>query len=150
MKYAFYIGLPLLLLIMIMTAKAEDTPNSLLESHLWEDRVVMLFAEDETNDDYIQQREALKDAQSALQERDIVVYDIVRYSHAKQDNAILPHVSATTFFDAFKNETDNSDFTLLLIGKDGEIKRTEHDYTAPNSLFSQIDAMPMRQREMKK
>ena len=150
MKYAFYIGLPLLLLIMIMTAKAEDTPNSLLESHLWEDRVVMLFAKDEANAMYMQQRDAFANTQDALTERDVIIYDIVRYSHVKQNNAILPHISAQTFFDAFNAQTNNHPFTLLLIGKDGTIKRTEHNMVPPESLFRDIDAMPMRQREIKK
>lgn len=150
MKYAFYIGLPLLLVIMIITAQAQDTPDSLLESHLWENRVVVLLTTEEDNTTYIEQRRALASEQDELKERDIVIYDIVRYSFAKQDGSILPHVSATAFFDAFHDMIDSHDFTLLLIGKDGDVKRIEHNFIAPDIMFQQIDAMPMRQRDIRK
>ena len=41
-------------------------------------------------------------------------------------------------------------FTALLVGKDGGVKRTAHDPIACDELFAQIDAMPMRRREVRK
>lgn len=39
---------------------------------------------------------------------------------------------------------------FYLIGKDGTVKRAERKPPALNTLFGQIDAMPMRRREMKR
>ena len=40
-------------------------------------------------------------------------------------------------------------FTALLVGKDGGVKRTAHDPITCEELFAQIDAMPMRRREVR-
>ena len=40
--------------------------------------------------------------------------------------------------------------TFYLIGKDGTIKMTRHEFPSNKELFAVIDAMPMRQEEMKR
>lgn len=41
------------------------------------------------------------------------------------------------------------EFRYILIGKDGGVKLNNKDFVSNEELFSVIDAMPMRQREMK-
>ncbi len=41
-------------------------------------------------------------------------------------------------------------FAVLLLGKDGGVKRRETQPVVPASLFSTIDAMPMRQQETRR
>ena len=41
------------------------------------------------------------------------------------------------------------EFRLLLIGKDGAVKRSEADAVALEEVFAQVDSMPMRRREMR-
>lgn len=41
------------------------------------------------------------------------------------------------------------EFRYILIGKDGGVKLNNNDFVPNEDLFSVIDAMPMRQREMK-
>ena len=43
---------------------------------------------------------------------------------------------------------DTSDFSVLLIGKDGGVKRRSTEVLDAWEFFDQIDTMPMRQREM--
>ncbi|MBV9658660.1 MAG: DUF4174 domain-containing protein [Verrucomicrobia bacterium] len=40
-------------------------------------------------------------------------------------------------------------FGLALVGKDGHVAWQSSEPTAPQAIFDQIDAMPMRQREMR-
>jgi len=40
-------------------------------------------------------------------------------------------------------------FRVVLVGKDGTEKRRDAEPVAARSLFDTIDAMPMRQREMR-
>lgn len=49
-----------------------------------------------------------------------------------------------------KFEADSKTFTVILIGKDGTEKYRTHDVLLAENLFSLIDAMPLRQEEMKK
>ena len=43
----------------------------------------------------------------------------------------------------------NSDFDLILIGKDGSIKYRAHGVSNPEKIYSIIDQMPRRQKEMR-
>ena len=40
-------------------------------------------------------------------------------------------------------------FAAVLVGKDGTVKHRSHEPVAPEKLYELIDAMPMRQREMR-
>lgn len=40
-------------------------------------------------------------------------------------------------------------FAVVLVGKDGGVKKVWHDPVDPARIFTLIDAMPMRRREMK-
>lgn len=40
------------------------------------------------------------------------------------------------------------DFAVLLVGKDGGVKRRANDPVNLNELFAQIDRLPMRRAEM--
>lgn len=40
-------------------------------------------------------------------------------------------------------------FAVVLVGKDGSVKKVWHDYVEPAKIFTVIDSMPMRQQEMK-
>ena len=40
-------------------------------------------------------------------------------------------------------------FAVVLVGKDGGVKKVWRDPVDPKSIFTVIDAMPMRQREMR-
>jgi hypothetical protein len=45
---------------------------------------------------------------------------------------------------------DTAQFTVVLIGKDGSEKFRSHEPVGPAQLFALIDAMPMRQAELRK
>jgi Domain of unknown function (DUF4174) len=146
-KYAFYLGLPIIFIIMIMTARAEDTPKKLLESHLWQDRVVVLLSQSADEQHYQKQLHILALHKVALKERDIIIYDVLRYSHVKQDGAMLPHVPASGFFDAFSEQVNDFPYSFIVIGKDSTIKHVSHNVVTSETLFSLIDAMPIRKNE---
>ena len=70
--------------------------------------------------------------EDALAERDMVIHLLIK----KQDE-----------HEPFNLEEDK--FTVLLIGKDGTEKGRWHEPVSVEELFTLIDTMPMRQREMK-
>ncbi|MEO1019351.1 MAG: DUF4174 domain-containing protein, partial [Pseudomonadota bacterium] len=59
---------------------------------------------------------------------------------------LVTSLSAADLRDAFGVE--NSDFRVLLIGKDGGVKLRSNEWVSAHEVFALIDTMPMRRREM--
>jgi hypothetical protein len=72
-----------------------------------------------------------------MQERDITVREVLFEQLSSADQQYLTQ----------KMKVKLSGFTLVLIGKDGGVKRRETQPITPESLFQTIDVMPMRRNE---
>ena len=90
-----------------------------LTAHQWRHRVVVIDTPSRQSADYLRQNAALEAASAGLRERDVIIVT-----------------------QAAKN------FRVRLVGKDGGVKFTENTPVDSASLFSLIDAMPMRQAEL--
>jgi len=118
------------------------------ESHQWEDRVILLFADDLQNKQIIEQLQVLEENELGVKERDLVVYTVLtnelraRMGEAKSDGE--PAKIRQTL------EVRPDEFRFILIGKDGTVKLNESKVVATEKLFKRIDAMPMRKREMRR
>ncbi|QFS82698.1 hypothetical protein FIU97_07790 [Roseivivax sp. THAF40] len=99
----------------------------------WRARIVVVLADDAGLAAYRAQMDHLKDVRAGLAERDIVVF-------TDTDPAARG---------ALARRLAQGPFTFVLIGKDGGVKRREASPVTADSLFATIDAMPMRQREMR-
>ena len=93
----------------------------------WKSRVLLIF-HGRQQQDWPEQRERYR---KALKERDLVVIQ------GEEEMADAYGVSS-------------SDFTLILIGKDGGVKAKQVRRVNLPQLFRLIDAMPMRRKEMEK
>lgn len=83
----------------------------------------------------------------ALAERDLLVGAmLVEGSAHLGDHSIAPEQVAAL---AHRYGVDPAAFAVVLIGKDGGAKYRSTDPITPDQLFGIIDAMPMRQREMR-
>ena len=112
---------------------------ALPKTNRWQKRVLLLCAPTADNAALRRQRQHLAAARPDLEARELVVSEIVFNKLSAADQKYLTEtlrVSATGF-------------TLLLLGKDGGPKRRETEPVTPSSLFATIDAMPMRQQEMR-
>lgn len=147
MKYALLCGLPLLFIAMIALAEPEDSIASLLESHLWQQRVLIMLSNGSDDSNAVSQHRMLSGKAAALKERDIVQYEAVQYDHFSKDGHILPHIPASRVLDYFDA---HDGFTVILLGKDGEVKLRQNTPVSTEKLFALIDAMAMRQREMQR
>ncbi len=99
----------------------------------WQARVVVVLADNGENAAYRDQLARLQAARGGLSERDMVVFTDT------DPGARGP----------LGQRLAQGAFSLVLIGKDGGIKRREGAPVTMDSLFATIDAMPMRQREMR-
>ena len=104
-----------------------------LDQHQWQDRVVLLFSNDDHNVDLVTMRSALAQDLRGVQERDMVVYVLKPSSEIGQQFGVVGH-----------------GFTVILVGKDGGEKMRQAQAVALKELYATIDRMPMRQREMRR
>ena len=74
-----------------------------------------------------------KAAQPGIEERDLTITEVT-------GNELL--------YKKYKVDRQ-TDFTLILVGKDGSEKLRTHSLLSNNKLFALIDAMPMRREEMR-
>ena len=92
------------------------------------------------------QRELLEDRDGQLLDRNLLVIEL-----GSEETTLIagrapdrPH--ATAFRTRFDLPSDR--FELVLVGKDGQVKRRRTEPMHPDELWSIIDAMPMRIDEM--
>lgn len=118
----------------------------LMEDYLWEKRVVIAFAPTPIDAALRQQQEAFLEQDEAFAERDVEFWEITAEGTVRLNGQFRPQLAAEPFYSYFKVKPDQ--FTLLLLGKDGEEKLREDAPITPERLYLIIDAMPMRQDEM--
>ncbi len=112
-------------------------------------RVLLVFVPSPEDERYIKQQELLFGHSSNMLERDLITFYIFEHeavSGPTDASAITPKSSAET---REEYNVKEGKFAVVLIGKDGGEKER---YDAPvdtETLFGVIDAMPMRQEEMK-
>ena len=96
-------------------------------------RELMIFG-DSDNSLILQQLELLEKNNDELKERDIAITRIEK---------------GDAFYEIYKIDSD-AEIAVLLFGKDKGIKFRSQQLVSTEELFSIIDAMPMRQAEMRR
>ena len=128
------------LLIFSMFAQAEVVPMlSGLDSLEWKNRVIVIN-EIKNEDESLQ---LLKAQVDEIDDRDIIWFIM------KDDNAVSNYSGQLSreFVSNTRERLGPVKGKVILIGKDGGIK-SQSDYLNLEAIFSEIDAMPMRQLEM--
>jgi hypothetical protein len=131
----------LLIILMHQNIAAQD-----LSEHRWKNRLVLLLVEDMSNNEFIKQLAEFKNNANGLKERKIVTYVVTseKYKSLHTDN----WKAATDLFINYKK--NKTPFELVLIGLDGGVKARRTNFINSEDLFAIIDAMPMRQNEIKR
>lgn len=130
-----------------MSIKAQTMSDFDLGDHKWQDRVLRVFSPNTYNADYRKQVQILRKSKPGIQERDLKVFYALEQSSASAKGEIIPDGEVQ---DLRKNfEVSASDYTVILIGKDGTEKLRTHEAISAQKLFEEIDSMPMRKLEMK-
>ena len=112
--------------------KVYNLSDKLIAQQLWTKRVIVIYTPSKDNQQYRKQLELLAKQGKSLQARDVII--MVQYG------------SKTFHMSAHKDSRNG--FKVVLIGKDGGIKKT---FTAPvktSQINSVIDEMPMRKHEI--
>lgn len=129
-------------MVLWMAASAGAAAPNDLKTYRWLERVVLVFAGNAADPRLLAQRLAVQTLTHAADDRDLVLVEVVgaRAAPAPFDAAALRrrfHVSPAAF-------------RVLLIGKDGVVMLDQTSVLSAARLAKTIDAMPMRQEELKR
>ncbi len=112
------------------------------EKHLF-----LLFAPTEEDDRFDGQLLCMNDYKEEFIERDLVLFEIVGDAESRAAGEPLTEIEADSLRQRFG--VGEEDFCAVLVGKDGSEKARWNGPIPPDELFRTVDAMPMRQQEMR-
>ena len=122
----------LLVILLLMSFSIHADP---LKDYLWTNRVIITFSHSASNKERQLLMQQIEIERCEFRVRDLVHIDLIKgsddYDRLKHKFSIL----------------DQAEFKLLLIGKDGKEKLNTHSGDL-KAIFSIIDSMPMRKKEM--
>jgi hypothetical protein len=120
-------------------------PGYDFERHQWRDRLLMLVAPTPADPAAVAQRSRLAQRSDAVRDRELVIVQLYReyglVGDQRLDTAAVAEIRQ-------RLAAAEDARLLILIGKDGGVKRRAPLATDLSELFRQIDGMPMRQAEM--
>ena len=118
-----------------------------LSQFQWKNRLLFLFAPNRDHPFFDVLHKSLTSRQADVADRDLVIFEILESGPSRMNTNWLDPQIAQSLWDKF--DVAQGEFTVILIGKDGGIKLNRQDQTRLEDLFALIDAMPMRQEEMR-
>ncbi len=138
----------LLSLLTVSIASCMQAQENPLAKHRWEHRVILVFAPDTESTDFQQQLDILTSDSAGMKDRDLFVYHLFPKGGTVADGGDLAAETVRALRQRYRIEP--SDFTTILIGKDGGEKLRTEKPLPLEKLFDTIDAMPMRRTEMRR
>ncbi len=130
------------LTVCMESAFAQFQPlQTVLSERQYHRRIVLLYSRSDASQALFDQQKMLTDAQAELNDRQMDVIVLISSELPKSDYQFLVHQPF------YLNQT--STFQGWLIGKDGGVKTRFNRPIDPKELFRLVDAMPMRQQEIK-
>ncbi len=134
----------ILIIPFIQATPLQEQPHL---KHQWQYRVLLVISNETNKKSVENQIEELTRNLTALNERKLIVYQIkpdrFKQGLAKQS----PWISNTKWYDVYADETKSLE--IVLFGLDGGKKLDCEQVLTAEKLFANIDAMPMRQSEMR-
>jgi hypothetical protein len=133
-------------------SKLEDNPedNNMafdLNTYQWKNRLLIVFAPSENSPAYQRQMQLFQGQQAGFKERDLLLVELLTESTSRVYGQAIDDTDVARARSRFN--VAPQDFQVILVGKDGTAKRRESNPIQPEVIFNEIDAMPMRQREMR-
>jgi hypothetical protein len=122
--------------VLAVATVTQATPDPLAAAR-WKNRVLVVIAPTSTDEKLAIQRNLFEEAARGMKERHLILIEAVGDSSSA---LMLQRRFGLT----------SKDFCALLIGKDGHTAISSSEPLTSDRLFRTIDAMPMRQKEMRR
>jgi len=143
-----FITLTLLIGLFAGAALGENTVSVDLNAYQWKNRLLLLFASSEEDQAYLTLKKEIDRQAMEVKDRDLLVFYVLERGESRLDQERLSPDQA--LFLRKRLSVPPGRFTIVLIGKDGGEKIRQESSVDLKEIFAIIDAMPMRQQEMKK
>jgi hypothetical protein len=125
---------------------AAHTPD--LSQYRWKNRLLLIFAPNRSHPMFDVLHQSLAAKKSEVSDRDLVIFEIFESAPSSINGKVIDSESAHLLRERF--DVRPGKFAVVLIGKDGGIKLKRRDRIDLKEIFGLIDAMPMRQEEMRR
>jgi len=141
------------LVLPVMADAPPDSVDFRLEAHRWEHRLLFVFVPSSAAEALASQEERFDGHDAGFRDRDLLLLVMTGEADGTLREAPgaearpLTHASVHRLYDHFGVPRDA--FRVVLVGKDGTEKHRDAEPVTVRSVFDTIDAMPMRQREMR-
>jgi hypothetical protein len=142
------VALTLLIELFTGAALGEDTVSVDLNTYQWKNRLLLLFASSEEDPAYLTLKKEIDRQAVEVKDRELLVFYVLERGESRLDQERLSPDQA--LFLKKHLSVPSGRFTIILIGKDGGEKIRQESPIDLKEIFAIIDAMPMRQQEMKK
>ena len=136
----------LLILGLILSAHLVNGQSDMLEQYQWKNRLILLFGPASESSVEEQITELEKDP-AGIKDRDLLIFHVDGDEVSFIGKSSHPALSAQRLRNRY--DIGEDEFRYILIGKDGGVKLNKKEFVPNKDLYSIIDAMPMRQREMR-
>lgn len=136
----------LLIILMMMASFFVKGQGDFPEQYHWKNRIVLLFGTG-ADQDVKKQIAELESEPEEISDRDLLIFHIDQEVELLHGKASQTEITAAQF--RAKYNVPETEFRYILLGKDGRVKYSKKEFVPNRKLFAIIDAMPMRQREMR-
>lgn len=123
----------------------EDGMN-VLHQYQWKNRIFLVFAESEKDTTFQTFKKQLMEEKEGIADRDLLIFQIFETGASSYDSRLLDAGTVENLRNKFF--VNPGSFRIILIGKDGNEKFQSTSMVKLAEIFSLIDSMPMRRREM--
>jgi hypothetical protein len=137
----------LLVGMMVSLASGKDQDQVDFSTYQWKNRLLILFAPSEDAPIYQSFKEQLQRRTQEVRDRDLLTFHVFESGEGRL--ADLPLNKEQVLFLRKRFSVIPGQLMVILIGKDGEVKFRKESPADLSDIFSIIDAMPMRQREIR-
>jgi len=141
----------LLPLFIFMTLVGEGLSQehgmNVLHEYQWKNRILLVFAQSEGDTTFQTFKKQLLEEMEGIADRDLLIFEIFEIGRSSSDGSLLDAGTVENLRKYLSIKPGS--FAIILIGKDGNEKFRSTLMVKLVELFSLIDSMPMRQREMR-
>ncbi len=118
-----------------------------LSRHRWQDRLLLVLADEADAPLLMEQFQILQRHAEGLEERKMVLFELTPQSARIRSERQKEATCSTALYHSLKKT--KAPFEVVLIGLDGGVKLRQNDLLTTEKLFALIDGMPMRRAEMR-
>ena len=119
-----------------------------LNAYQWKHRLLFLFVPSEEDPSYLSLKTEIEHQAKEVSDRDLLIAHVLEKGEGRWGTVRLS--SGQAFSLRKKLSVPPGQFMVILVGKDGGEKFRQDRIVELKEIFRVIDAMPMRQQEMKK